>query len=92
MGQSRLRIPAMEFGTARIPTCTNRDDRYFTVTFQQMPTDGNTAMFANTLDHPNIKVDLNRAWDEAADRPLARRIVFTGPIDDYFQHCFGPLP
>ena len=78
--------------TARIPTRTNRDDRYFTDTFQQMPADGYTAMFAQILNHPNITVELNRSWDEAADRPLARRIIFTGPIDEYFQQCFGPLP
>ncbi|OYZ93909.1 MAG: UDP-galactopyranose mutase [Rhizobiales bacterium 17-65-6] len=78
--------------TARIPTRTNRDDRYFTDTFQQMPADGYTAMFARMLDHPNITVELGRTWDEASDRPLARRIIFTGPIDEYFQQCFGPLP
>ena len=78
--------------TARIPTRTNRDDRYFTDTFQQMPADGYTAMFARILDHPNITCDLGRSWDEASDRPLARRIIFTGPIDEYFEHCFGPLP
>ncbi|MBR2656860.1 MAG: UDP-galactopyranose mutase [Loktanella sp.] len=78
--------------TARIPTRTNRDDRYFTDTFQQMPAAGYTAMFARILDHDNITVDLDRSWDQEADRPLARRIIFTGPIDEYFEQCFGPLP
>ncbi|WP_322896236.1 MULTISPECIES: UDP-galactopyranose mutase [unclassified Yoonia] len=78
--------------TARIPTRTNQDDRYFTDTFQQMPADGYTAMFARILDHPNITLDLGRSWDETTDRPLARRIIFTGPIDEYFEQCFGPLP
>ncbi len=78
--------------TARIPTRTNRDDRYFTDTFQQMPADGYTAMFRNILNHPNITVDLNRSWNEETDRPRARRIIFTGPIDEYFKQCLGPLP
>ncbi len=78
--------------TARIPTRTNRDDRYFTDTFQKMPALGYTAMFTRMLDHPNIEVDLGRSWDEATDRPRARRIIFTGPIDAYFQHRFGALP
>lgn len=78
--------------TARIPTRTNRDDRYFTDTFQQMPADGYTAMFRNILDHPNIRVELNRQWDETRDRALARRIIFTGPIDEFFRQCYGPLP
>ena len=42
--------------TARIPTRTNTDDRYFTDTFQSMPKDGYTAMFKRILNHPNIEV------------------------------------
>src|SRR5690606_24532615 len=42
--------------TARVPTRTNTDDRYFTDTFQQMPRDGYTKMFERMLDHPNIEV------------------------------------
>ena len=45
--------------TARIPTRTNRDDRYFTDTYQAMPLHGYTRMFERMLDHPNIKVMLN---------------------------------
>ena len=45
--------------TSRIPTRTNRDDRYFTDTYQAMPLHGYTRMFENMLDHPNIKVLLN---------------------------------
>ena len=45
--------------TARIPVRTNRDDRYFTDTFQAMPLSGYTRMFENMLDHPNIKIMLN---------------------------------
>lgn len=78
--------------TARIPTRTNRDDRYFTDTFQQMPAEGYTAMFRNMLDHPNIRVELGRAFDPARDPDRARRIIYTGPIDEYFGHRFGALP
>jgi UDP-galactopyranose mutase len=78
--------------TARIPTRTTRDDRYFTDLYQQMPADGYTAMFSNMLDHPNIRVELGCAWNEARDRARARRIVFTGPVDQFFDYRFGPLP
>lgn len=78
--------------TARIPTRTNRDSRYFTDTFQQMPADGYTAMFANMLSHPNIDIELGQSWDEDRDRARARRIIFTGPIDEFFHHRFGALP
>ncbi len=42
--------------TARVPTRTNRDDRYFTDNFQAMPQHGYTRMFERMLDHPNINV------------------------------------
>src|SRR5215217_3366704 len=50
--------------TARVPTRTNRDDRYFTDSYQAMPKHGYTRMFENMLDHPNIKVMLNTDYRE----------------------------
>src|SRR5205085_2967115 len=50
--------------TARIPTRTNRDDRYFTDTYQAMPLLGYTKMFENMLSHSNIKVMLNTDYRE----------------------------
>ncbi len=78
--------------TARIPTRTNRDDRYFTDTFQAMPAEGYTTMFARMLDHPLIEVRLSTAWKDVSNFNLARRVVFTGPIDEYFEYRFGRLP
>jgi UDP-galactopyranose mutase len=78
--------------TSRIPTRTNRDDRYFTDTFQQMPAAGYTEMFQNMLDHPNIRVELGTDWNPARDQVRARRIIFTGPIDEFFGYRFGRLP
>ena len=50
--------------TARVPVRTNRDDRYFTDTYQAMPLHGYTRMFENMLDHPNIKILLNTDYRE----------------------------
>ena len=50
--------------TARVPIRINRDDRYFTDTYQAMPLHGYTAMFERILDHPNIKVMLNTDYRE----------------------------
>ena len=50
--------------TARVPTRTNRDDRYFTDTYQAMPLHGYTRMFEHMLRHPNIKVMLNTDYRE----------------------------
>ena len=80
--------------TARIPTRTNTDDRYFTDTFQAMPKNGYTAMFERILDNPLIQVrtgtdfrDLKDSWKDIADH-----LIYTGPIDEYFDHRFGKLP
>ncbi len=78
--------------TARVPTRTNRDDRYFTDTFQQMPKHGYTRMFEKMLDHPNISIMLQTDFRAVQRRIPHRRLIYTGPIDEYFQHRFGKLP
>lgn len=89
--------------TARIPVrWDSRDDRYFTDKHQAMPRDGYTAMFERMLDHPNIKVDLSSGNLEGSGmsrslwwtcmKALAPYRVWTGPIDEYFDHRLGPLP
>ncbi|TDS82495.1 UDP-galactopyranose mutase [Comamonas sp. JUb58] len=77
---------------ARIPVRTNTDDRYFTDTFQAMPLHGYTKMFERMLDHPNINVQLGIDFSELTDLGRYDHIVYTGPIDAYFKHCYGPLP
>ena len=77
---------------ARVPARTNHDDRYFTDTFQHMPLDGYTRMFERILDHPRIRVDVGVDFFRIRHRVRARHIVYTGPIDAYFDHCFGKLP
>jgi UDP-galactopyranose mutase len=78
--------------TARVPTRTNRDDRYFTDTYQAMPLHGYTRMFERMLSHPNIKVLLNTDYREIVDLVPWREMIYTGPIDAYFDHVFGKLP
>jgi UDP-galactopyranose mutase len=80
--------------TSRIPTRTNTDDRYFSDTFQAMPLDGYTAMFERMLDNPLIEkavgTDFRDLKDEAFE--IADHIIYTGPIDEYFDFRFGKLP
>lgn len=78
--------------TARVPTRTNRDDRYFTDTYQAMPLAGYTRMFERMLDHPNIKVLLNTDYREIADVIPHREMIYTGPIDAFFDYQYGKLP
>ncbi len=78
--------------TARVPTRTNRDGRYFTDTYQAMPLHGYTRMFERMLAHPNIKVMLNTDYREIAEFLPWRHMVYTGPIDAFFDHRHGKLP
>ncbi len=78
--------------TARVPTRTNRDDRYFTDSYQSMPRHGFTRMFANMLDHPNIKVMLNTDYRDVKDALPYREVIYTGPVDEFFDFQFGKLP
>ncbi len=78
--------------TARVPTRTNTDDRYFTDTFQQMPLHGYTRMFERILDHPNISVRLNTDYRQIRDEVEHGHLIYCGPVDEYFDHCFGKLP
>jgi UDP-galactopyranose mutase len=80
--------------TSRIPTRTNTDDRYFSDTFQAMPLHGYTAMFQRMLDNPLIEVRTATDFAELRDHAdeIADHIIFTGPIDEYFDFRFGKLP
>ncbi len=78
--------------TARVPTRTNRDSRYFDDTFQAMPLHGYTRMFERMLAHPRIKLMLGTDYREVADLVPWRHMVYTGPIDAFFDHQFGRLP
>ena len=78
--------------TARVPTRTNRDDRYFTDTYQAMPLHGYTRMFNSMLSHPNIHVMLGTDYRDVVHLLPWKRMVYTGPIDTFFEHRHGKLP
>lgn len=78
--------------TARVPTRTNRDDRYFVDNYQAMPLHGFTRMFENLLDHPNIHVMLNVDYREVRDFIPFREMIYSGPVDEFFDLRFGKLP
>ena len=78
--------------TARVPTRGNDDDRYFTDRFQAMPRNGYTAMFERMLSHPNIEVRTGVEFSEVRDALDYGMLVYTGPVDEFFEHRFGSLP
>ncbi len=78
--------------TARVPTRLNRDDRYFTDTYQMMPLHGFTRLFERMLSHPNITLMLNTDYQDIKQYIPHREVIYTGPIDEFFHYCYGKLP
>lgn len=76
----------------RIPARTNTDDRYFTDKFQFMPKDGYTKMFEKFLSHKNIEVVLNTDYKGILNDIKFDKMIYTGPIDYFFDYEFGKLP
>ena len=76
----------------RIPIRTNRDDRYLSEKFQALPKRGYTPMFQKMLSNPKIEVRLNTDFREACAQAQFKHLIYTGPIDEYYDHCFGHLP
>jgi UDP-galactopyranose mutase len=78
--------------TARVPTRTNTDDRYFGDKYQFMPAAGFTRMFEQIVDHPNIEIMLDTDYRNLIPSVRYQQLIFTGPIDEYFGYCYGKLP
>jgi len=78
--------------TARVPTRTSTDDRYFQDKYQYMPADGYTRMFEQMLDHPLITIQLGVAFEDVREQVAYDNLIYTGPIDAFFDYRFGKLP
>ncbi|WP_134699054.1 UDP-galactopyranose mutase [Ammoniphilus sp. YIM 78166] len=78
--------------TARVPVYISRDNRYFQDTYQGMPKHGYAVLFSRMLRHPNIKLLLNTDYRELLGSIRFKRMIYTGPIDEFFQYKHGTLP
>lgn len=78
--------------TKRLPVRFNRDTRYFSDRYQGIPKYGYTTMFDKMLDHRNIHILLNTDYSEIIDTVKFDKLIFTGPIDYYFDYIHGKLP
>ena len=76
---------------ARLPVRVNRDERYFTDSFQALPRDGYTDLFRQMLDHPLISLELGCVFEPAMESHY-QHCFLSVPIDQYFDHCYGVLP
>lgn len=78
--------------TARIPVRYNRDSRYFSDCYQGVPKYGYSKLFENLLDHPNISIMLNTDYKLILKSVKFDKMIYTGPIDYFFDEQYGTLP
>ena len=72
----------------RLPVRLNYDNNYFNDKYQGIPIGGYTKIFEKLLDGIDIKLDTDFFKD---DLPKYKKLIYTGPIDKYFNYQFGPL-
>ena len=78
--------------TRRIPIRTNDDDRYFQDEFQALPSEGYTRLFERILAASGAELLLNTDYREARSRLDFGHMIYTGPLDEYFDCRWGALP
>jgi UDP-galactopyranose mutase len=76
----------------RVAARTNRDGRYFQDKYQAMPLHGYTRLFERLLDHPNISVMLQTDYRRIRNTIPFRELIYSGPIDEFFDYRYGKLP
>jgi UDP-galactopyranose mutase len=78
----------------RIPLRTNRDNRYLREEFQALPAAGYTRMFERMLaaGGSRVRVLLNTDYRELLPHVNYGHLIYTGAIDEYYDHCYGALP
>ncbi|MFJ6670340.1 UDP-galactopyranose mutase [Actinosynnema sp. NPDC091369] len=77
---------------SRLPVRYTFDNRYFNDTYEGLPVDGYTAWLEKMADHPNIEVRLNTDFFDVRDEiPAGTPVVYTGPLDRYFDYSEGWL-
>lgn len=76
----------------RLPVRYTYDNRYFSDTYEGLPTDGYTAWLTRMADHPDIEIRLDTDFFDVRDEYLGQvPIVYTGPVDEYFGNSEGRL-
>ncbi len=76
----------------RLPVRYNFDNRYFNDKYEGLPVDGYTAWLNKMADHPNIEVRLNTDFFDHREEYVGKvPVVYTGPVDEYFDNSEGRL-
>lgn len=78
--------------TGRVPIHVSQDDRYFQDTYQALPQKGYTALVRSLLQHENIDLETSASFVDAESTVSFDHLIYTGPIDEYFDYSHGELP
>jgi UDP-galactopyranose mutase len=76
---------------SRLPVRFTYDNNYFNAEYQGIPKGGYTAMIRRMLEGVEIQLETDYLGDKKNLDALAEYVVYTGPIDAYFDYCLGPL-
>ena len=82
-------LPA--FIIRRLPVRLTFDNNYFNALYQGIPVGGYTKLVENMLAGTEVRLDTDYLADKAELDALADRVIYTGPIDAYFDYRYGPL-
>ena len=88
-GRPCTALPA--FIIKRLPVRFTFDNNYFNALYQGIPEEGYTALVANLLQGIEVRLNTDYLADRAALDALACKVVYTGPIDAYFDYKLGTL-
>ena len=88
-GRPATEIPA--FIIRRLPFRLTFDNNYFNDTYQGIPIGGYTALIEKILEGIEVKTNTDYFSDKENLDALADKVVYTGKIDEYFDHQFGSL-
>jgi len=88
-GRSATELPA--FIIKRLPVRFTYDNNYFNDQFQGIPIGGYTQIIEKMLTGIEVRCNTDFFTKQAEYRSLAKHIIYTGPIDQYFSYQFGKL-
>ena len=88
-GRPCTELPA--FIINRLPVRFTFDNNYFNARYQGVPTGGYTAAVERMLDGIEVRPGVDYLEHKAELDAMARRVIYTGPIDAYFGYALGAL-
>ena len=88
-GRDCTELPA--FIIKRLPVRLTFDNNYFNALYQGIPIGGYTKMVENMLEGIEVRLGVNYLDDKEGWNNIANRIIYTGPIDSYFDNKLGYL-